>query len=586
MSYSPADQKKLFFREIREKIEFSQDEQVRDSRRPHDMRIRDGHLAGTFIAEKPAWRSSDGLLHDRPTGKGENVVIYRPEDHPVDLGKFPDADRVAIHLPGSEPGVTCVETRLVDYDAHRVILALPPAWKGKIPKRILLGEVGAEFEQRLIRGLNMSPDWPAPTPVKPLLAPLEDAKAILPLEDASVHQALRLMMGDNDFCGIKGPPGTGKTRLLAHFVAYAAELGLKVGIVSLSHRAVNNALNATLEVLGAKDISVTVMKLGANRDGLRPEIKSLSAQDAPDPLPIWGGTVHAAAGLFKSDKLAFDPYFQSRRRDILIVDEAGQVPASYLASLAYLAKRVILFGDEDQLPPISAQPGREIASGLKFLLQTRGEAWMRSLLVTHRLNSQLCHVVQKHYYPGLNLRAGSNSTARVHGDGQPSLGFIDVPHANRTSRSDEEIAVIKTKVTELLTLRWSPGNAAPRPITPKDIMILSPYRVQVASLMVALEPLGLADQVGTVDRMQGQGAAVVIMSLTSSSPSYIANKCDWLFQSNRLNVAISRAMAQCILVGNRKAIEDARPVSLGGVISRNAFLTLLDDCQRLPLLKA
>jgi hypothetical protein len=586
MNYSPADQKLRFFQEIREKIEFSQDEQVRASRRPHDMRIRDGHLAGAFIAEKVAWRSPDGSISDRPAGKAERVVIYRPEDPPVDLGKFPNAERVAIYLPGSEPGATCVETRLIDYDAQCITLALPSAWQGKVPKRILLGEIVAEFEQRLIKGLNMSPDWPALPPAKPQLATLEEAKALLPMEDASVHQALRLMLGNNDFCGIKGPPGTGKTRLLARFVADAVERNLTVGIVSLSHRAVNNALNATVEMLGAKDQSVTVMKLGANRDGLRPEVKSLSSKDDPNPLPIWGGTVHAAAGLFKSDKLSFDPYFQSRRRDILIVDEAGQVPAAYLASLAYLAKRVILFGDEDQLPPISAQPGREVASGLKFLLQTRGEAWMRSLLVSHRLNSQICHVVQKHYYPGLNLRAGTNRTAKVNGPDQPSIGFINVPHANRTSRSDEEIDVIKAKVSELLTLTWSPGGAAARPITPRDIMILSPYRVQVAALMSALEPLGLADQVGTVDRMQGQGAAVVIMSLTSSSPSYIANKCDWLFQSNRINVAISRAMAQCILVGNRKAIEESRPVSLGGVISRNAFLTLLDDCQRLPLLKA
>jgi hypothetical protein len=508
-------------------------------------------------------------------------VIYRPEDPPVDLGKFPDADRVTVHLPGNAPGSPGVETRLIDHDSSRVILALPAAWNGKIPKRVLLGEVGAEFEQRLLGGLALSPDWPQAAPARPLLASLEDARQVLPLEDASVHQALRLIMGSNDFCGVKGPPGTGKTRLLAHFAAWAISQGHRVGMVSLSHRAVNNALNALSQVLADKGLAVPVMKLGPNRDGLNPLVKNITGKDMPNPFPVWGGTVHAAASLFKKDKLAFDPYFQSRKRDILIVDEAGQVPASYLASLAYLAPRMVLFGDEDQLPPISAQPGRKILSGLEFLLKTRGEAWVRSLLVSHRLNAHLCHVVQKHYYPGLNLRAGVNRTATVNEEGRTPLGFMNVPHANRTSRSDEEIGVIVELVEKLLKLTWSPGGAAARPITPRDIMVLSPFRVQVAALSAALEPCGMADQVGTVDRMQGQGAAIVIMSLTSSSPSYIANKCDWLFQSNRLNVAISRAIARCILVGNRQAIEESRPVSLAGVINRNAFLALLDDCQPL-----
>ena len=55
---------------------------------------------------------------------------------------------------------------------------------------------------------------------------------------------------------------------------------------------------------------------------------------------------------------------------------------------------------------------------------------------------------------------------------------------------------------------------------------------------------------GSVDRFQGQEAAVVFLSLCSSDAADAPRGIDFLFNPNRLNVAISRAQTLVIVVGN------------------------------------
>jgi uncharacterized protein len=86
-----------------------------------------------------------------------------------------------------------------------------------------------------------------------------------------------------------------------------------------------------------------------------------------------------------------------------------------------------------------------------------------------------------------------------------------------------------------------------RPLELSDVLSIAPYNAQVARLTGAL-PEGAA--VGTVDKFQGQEAAVVFFSLTTSSADELPHGLDFLFSLNRLNVAISRARALAVLVGN------------------------------------
>ena len=57
-------------------------------------------------------------------------------------------------------------------------------------------------------------------------------------------------------------------------------------------------------------------------------------------------------------------------------------------------------------------------------------------------------------------------------------------------------------------------------------------------------------RVGSVDRFQGQEAPVVFFSLCTSDPAEAPRGIDFLYEKNRINVAISRAQALAIVVGN------------------------------------
>ena len=60
----------------------------------------------------------------------------------------------------------------------------------------------------------------------------------------------------------------------------------------------------------------------------------------------------------------------------------------------------------------------------------------------------------------------------------------------------------------------------------------------VSAMRPGLLPQGA--QVGTVDKFQGQQAAVVLMSMATSSGEDMPRNIEFLFSRNRLNVAVSR----------------------------------------------
>jgi uncharacterized protein len=82
--------------------------------------------------------------------------------------------------------------------------------------------------------------------------------------------------------------------------------------------------------------------------------------------------------------------------------------------------------------------------------------------------------------------------------------------------------------------------------------VIAPYNAQVADLIAGLP---LDARVGTVDKFQGQEAPIVIFSLTTSTPQDAPRGIDFLFEPNRFNVATSRAMCACIVVGSPALFE-------------------------------
>jgi hypothetical protein len=151
-----------------------------------------------------------------------------------------------------------------------------------------------------------------------------------------------------------------------------------------------------------------------------------------------------------------------------------------------------------------------------------------------------------------------------------------VEHHGRRVVSPEEIAEVTAGVHHLLGRRWTDHRGRRRRLTLDDILVVAPYNAQVARLQAALPP---GARVGTVDKFQGQEAAVVIFSLATSSAEDLPRQMEFLFSLNRLNVAISRARALAVLVCS-PALLEVRCRTPEQMRRVNALCLLVDEAGR------
>ena len=120
-----------------------------------------------------------------------------------------------------------------------------------------------------------------------------------------------------------------------------------------------------------------------------------------------------------------------------------------------------------------------------------------------------------------------------------------MPHTGNRSASEQEAAAVAALVARLVGRRWIDRDGVERPLLAGDVLVVAPYNAHVAALRRAL-PGDVA--VGTVDRFQGQEAAVVIYSMATSLAEDVPRGMEFLYSRNRMNVAVSRARCLAVLV--------------------------------------
>jgi uncharacterized protein len=166
------------------------------------------------------------------------------------------------------------------------------------------------------------------------------------------------------------------------------------------------------------------------------------------------------------------------------------------------------------------------------------------------MHPELCRFVSDAFYDGRLEPADVTAQQKLILDDDAGgalaptgLRFVEVEHGQNTQRSEEEARRLDEAYRGLLGQRWVNQKGETNEVTGEDILVVSPYNMQVNLLNDRL-PRGA--RVGTVDKFQGQEAAVVLISLASSSGENVPRALEFLFSRNRLNVAISRA--RCLSV--------------------------------------
>ena len=351
---------------------------------------------------------------------------------------------------------------------------------------------------------------------------------------------------------IQGPPGTGKTLMLAHLARLLVADGRRVFVTALTHRAIHNALNKIPKV----DNAIPVCKIGEGRhiDDLEvPNYETFASSRFGDNS---GGYVIGAT-----------PFaLQSRRLsgvefDVVLFDEASQItlPLAIMGMLA--GSKYVFIGDENQLPPVTTFSVAE-ATQISIFNYLAGRGNETMLNVTYRLNDVLTAWPSRTFYRN-ELKSSEDSASRrlilspeatrwdfVLDPESPAV-FLDLCHQNTTVRSRMEADVVMELCLSLFM----------RDVSPEDIGVVVPYRAQsrlIRSLIRRnLLNSDLANRlvVDTVERMQGQEREVIIVSFATASARFAAQMADFLFQPQRLNVAVTRPRTKLILVGSHHMLD-------------------------------
>jgi superfamily I DNA and/or RNA helicase len=224
----------------------------------------------------------------------------------------------------------------------------------------------------------------------------------------------------------------------------------------------------------------------------------------------------------------------------------------------------VLMGDQMQLPqPVQGvHPGRSGESTLDYLLDgTSTIAPERGVFLasTWRMHPDVCQFISDAVYDGKLVSAPCCSVQRLvlgpnaHAELKPTgLRFVPVAHEECRQSSLPEAQVVSQLFASLLGQRWVDSEGVERAVVANDILVVAPYNLQVRLLVRSLPP---GARVGTVDKFQGQEAAVVIVSLATSSGDQLPRDLEFLYSKNRLNVALSRARCLAVLVASPKLLD-------------------------------
>lgn len=422
-------------------------------------------------------------------------------------------------------------------------------------------------------------------------------------QNLAVEQAAQM----RDYLLVHGPPGTGKTSVIAEIVKQLTGQGQRVLLAAFTNQAVDNML-LRLDREGFHNY----VRLGHDRSvhaNVQPHLlKQLMAEQLHDEsqhqhirellrtIPV----VASTTATWSSEKYApsvRDSHTEEAlfQFDVAIIDEASQLTIPAILGALRFAKRFILVGDEKQLPPLvlsKEAAAQGLSDSLFSFLKAQDEDYMKehpqekaaciALRTQYRMNQWISHFASRVFYDSALIAAPSvaKRILEYHVGAQfiaPTVApeaawlaqtlrpeypliFVNVSSENEHDGlkiSNAEARAVRSVVQELLM----------RGIAESDIGIIAPYRAQVANIrrhlfsdneQASWHALSsdTSMSIDTVDRFQGGERSVIIMSFaTTQIPDANSPMRDFLTNPNRLNVALTRAQRKLVVVGHASALE-------------------------------
>ena len=354
---------------------------------------------------------------------------------------------------------------------------------------------------------------------------------------------------------IQGPPGTGKTTAIVESIRRILGRQNDATILLSSHS--NDAVDTGQErLLGFSHVrQARIAELMKVPRRLR---QTLVEGDDLDPYNLVAGTCN---------RLAIDSRLRFRVFDWLILDEANKVRANEALALMPLAKRWVMIGDLNQLPPVMEEAAMtyEIKSDLDVQVRDGsfyGFMWdqvpqqSRIMLPRqYRMREPIGRVVSDLFYEGKLIHEAPHPRMPLPWPFDRELVWVDTGaqdeyrDAQKSVANEFEVALCKD-ITTIIRKRVRKAKLA----------VIAMYASQVNRLVSALKGIVPPDDVESVDAFEGRESDGVILSLVRSNERAAIG---FLNDPNRVNVAISRAKKLLVIVGDSKTVIGGAPELFG-----------------------
>lgn len=284
-------------------------------------------------------------------------------------------------------------------------------------------------------------------------------------------------------------------------------------------------------------------------------------------LPCWAVTSLSVRG-----RVPFEPSFF----DLVVIDEASQCDIASALPLLYRSRKAVIIGDPMQLRHISAlskQQDQQLLSKHGLMEDRLGWAYStRSLfdLASSRCNSQDIVALRDHHRSHADIIEFSNQTfyegrlriatrydrLRMPHSKGPAIRWIDVqgnavrPGAGGAVNEEEAQAVV-TEIRRLVSqgYRGSVGVVTPFRAQANRIQDLASSHPDLSWRLLEMDFLA-----STADKFQGDERDVVFFSPVVSTGMSDGALHFLQGDPNRFNVAVTRARASLVIVGNKAFI--------------------------------
>ncbi|KAF5367449.1 hypothetical protein D9758_003653 [Tetrapyrgos nigripes] len=358
---------------------------------------------------------------------------------------------------------------------------------------------------------------------------------------------------------IRGPPGTGKTTVIASAVMsyMSSSRSPNLWLVARSNVAVKNIAEklASVNFLDFRIIVASSFHLGWHEHlygKIEPNlIVSDKLDSETDAARLLNGSKVILCTLSMLSTVSLVPITRELRPQVIIFDEASQIEiGEYLPTLYLFCRsldKLVFIGDDKQLPPYGQEEIPELESVFE---KPHLQKAMLLLDTQYRMPVPIGEFISKHVYDDVLKSAHPINSPT-------SCQFIDVHEGREELKGTSKVNEQEVKVAI--------GLARKLQLQSKSYRIITPYDAQRAALETGLKAEGLnwQDICFNVDSFQGNEDDYIIVSIVGTK------KLGFLKEKRRVNVMLTRCKVKMIVLSSRKFVKGVAKESLVGKLEEH-----------------